>query len=117
MIRTFIAMLLLLSLAGCALLTGNATYVYERVNQDGSSCTLNVDSGRTVQGGVGMTIGNSCELQVQANGVGQGGSSIPDLNGTLDRLLLLKAATPPPPPTPPPEPPPTGFGLSPPPDG
>lgn len=115
MIR-FLMLLLVVFFSGCASLSGNAMYRYERQTIEGAKCSLIVDSGRTVQGGVSMSLGDNCELQVQANGVGQGQSSVPDLNGLLDRLMLLQAA--PARPSPPPSTPtPLGFGIATPPDG
>lgn len=52
---------------------GGAVYKYEKVDADGSSCTVEIISSREVVGGA-MFLGDDCTLQSQTESAGAAGA-------------------------------------------
>jgi len=82
-----LATLLPLCITGCAGLSGNAVYKYQKTGDD---CTLTVDTGRVLAAGIQVQL-NECNVTVDAGKVEQGGNTIKDV---VDLLGLLKSPGP-----------------------
>lgn len=83
-----------LALNGCALLgiSDHATYNYSRTSAD--ICTLDVDSGRVLSGGVDVKL-TACDVTVTVGKVENGGgNSLGDVIG-LATILRSPVVTPP----------------------
>ena len=76
-----------LCMTGCAGLSGNAVYKYQKTGDD---CTLTVDTGRVLAAGIQVQL-NECNVTVDAGKVEQGGNTIKDV---VDLLGLLKSPGP-----------------------
>lgn len=76
-----------MSLGGCAGLSGNAVYKYQKTGDD---CTLTVDTGRVLAAGIQVQL-TECNVTVDAGKVEQGGNTIKDV---VDLLGLLKSPGP-----------------------
>lgn len=75
-LRTPLLVGLVALLGGCASLSGNAMYTYEKV---GTDCSLKVDTGRVLAAGVSVQL-EDCNVTVDAGKVEQGsGNSIKDV--------------------------------------
>ena len=70
-----LATLLPLCITGCAGLSGNAVYKYQKTGDD---CTLTVDTGRVLAAGIQVQL-NECNVTVDAGKVEQGGNTIKDV--------------------------------------
>lgn len=68
---------------GCSTLTGGATYTYNRTSAD--TCTLEVSTGRVLEGGVAVTLAE-CDVTVDAGKTTSGSNSISDVVKLVDRL-------------------------------
>lgn len=77
-----LATLLTLCTTGCAGLSGNAVYKYQKTGDD---CTLMVDTGRVLAAGIAVTL-EDCNVSVEAPSVGQGANPVKDV------LAILEAA-------------------------
>lgn len=75
-----------LLLGGCASMSGNALYTYERTGAE--ECKLSIDSGRVLSAGVSVQL-VECDVTVDAGKVEKGGNSIKDM---VDLLGLLNPA-------------------------
>ena len=64
-----------MSLGGCAGLSGNAVYKYQKTGDD---CTLTVDTGRVLAAGIQVQL-TECNVTVDAGKVEQGGNTIKDV--------------------------------------
>lgn len=71
-------------LAGCASLTGNAFYKYEK-KADGT-CTVTIDSGRNVTGPIGASV-TDCDVEVTASDLKQGAAQTEILNNVIVAAL------------------------------
>lgn len=83
--RLFVVLLitlLTLCTTGCAGLSGNAVYKYQKVGDD---CSLTVDTGRVLAAGIQVELVD-CNVTVDAGKVEKGGNSIKDV---VDLLGLL----------------------------
>lgn len=80
-----LATLLTLCTTGCAGLSGNAVYKYQKVGED---CSLTVDTGRVLAAGIAVQL-IDCDVTVDAGKVEKGGNSIKDV---VDLLGLLNPA-------------------------
>jgi len=69
-----------MSLGGCAGLSGNAVYKYQKTGDD---CTLTVDTGRVLAAGIAVTL-EECDVKVEAPSVGQGANPVKDVIAILD---------------------------------
>lgn len=68
--------LVALLVSGCASLSGNAMYTYEKV---GTDCSLKVDTGRVLAAGISVQL-IDCDVTVDAGKVEQGsGNTIKDV--------------------------------------
>lgn len=67
--------LLTLCTTGCAGLSGNAVYKYQKVGED---CSLTVDTGRVLAAGIAVQL-IDCDVTVDAGKVQQGGNTIKDV--------------------------------------
>jgi len=62
--RAAVALALALALASCALWNGGATYSYNRVDADGKTCDVKINSSREYAGPVKITF-NGCNAKVE----------------------------------------------------
>lgn len=69
-----------LCMTGCAGLSGNAVYKYQKTGDD---CTLTVDTGRVLAAGIAVTL-EECDVKVEAPSVGQGANPVKDVIAILD---------------------------------
>lgn len=70
-----LATLLTLCTTGCAGLSGNAVYKYQKTGDD---CTLMVDTGRVLAAGIAVQL-IGCDVTVDAGKVEKGGNTIKDV--------------------------------------
>ncbi len=80
--------LLLLSCAavtatGCSALTGGATYTYNRTSPD--TCSLEVDTGRVLEGGVTVSL-DECDVAVSAGKTTGGSNAVSDVVNLITLL-------------------------------
>lgn len=68
--------LVALLIGGCASLSGNAMYTYQKTGPD--LCTLKVDTGRVLAAGVSVSL-IGCDVTVDAGKVEGGGNTIKDV--------------------------------------
>lgn len=74
--RRLIGVTLLTLLGGCASLSGNAMYTYQKTGPD--TCTLKVDTGRVLAAGISVQL-IECDVTVDAGKVEGGGNTIKDV--------------------------------------
>lgn len=83
-----LATLLPLCTTGCAGLSGNAMYTYERTSAD--ECRLTIDSGRVLSAGVSVQL-IECDVTVDAGKLEKGGNTVKDV---IDLIGILKTPVP-----------------------
>lgn len=80
--------LLALCTTGCAGLSGNALYTYERTSA--AECKISIDSGRVMSAGISISL-RECDVTVDAGKLEKGGNTVKDV---VDLLGILKAPVP-----------------------